>query len=83
MFAFVSAFPKCLHCTDEAQHAETVLSAVLSIYIYMKRLMVGGRQINTRRTAANVRAATEKKQVRDLSLHSSSGRYMEFQNQTN
>ena len=26
----------------------------------MKRLMVGGRQINTRRTAANVRAATEK-----------------------
>ena len=33
MFAFVSAFPKSLHCTDEAQQAETVLSAVLSIYI--------------------------------------------------
>ena len=30
---FVSAFPKSLHCTDEAQQAETVLSAVLSIYI--------------------------------------------------
>ena len=27
MFAFVSAFPKSLHCTDEAQQAETVLSA--------------------------------------------------------
>ena len=37
MFAFVSAFPKSLHCTDEAQHSETVLSAVLSIYIYMIR----------------------------------------------
>ena len=34
MFTFVSAFPKSLHCTDEAQQAETVLSAVLSIYIY-------------------------------------------------
>ena len=34
MFAFVSAFPKSLHCTDEAQQAETVLSAVLSIYIW-------------------------------------------------
>ena len=34
MFAFVSAFPKSLHCTDEAQQVETVLSAVLSIYIY-------------------------------------------------
>ena len=34
MFAFVSAFPKSLHCTDEAQQAETVLSAILSIYIY-------------------------------------------------
>ena len=33
MFAFVSAFPKSLHCTDEAQQAETVLSAVLSIII--------------------------------------------------
>ena len=30
MFAFVSAFPESLHCTDEAQQAETVLSAVLS-----------------------------------------------------
>ena len=35
MFAFVSAFPKSLHCTDEAQQAETVLSAVLSIYKYI------------------------------------------------
>ena len=35
MFAFVSAFPKSLHCTDEAQQAKTVLSAVLSIYIYV------------------------------------------------
>ena len=35
MFAFVSAFPKSLHCTDEAQQAETVLSAVLNIYIYI------------------------------------------------
>ena len=35
MFAFVSAFPKSLHCTDEAQQAETVLSAVLSVYIYI------------------------------------------------
>ena len=34
MFAFVSAFPKSLHCTDEAQQAQTVLSAVLSIYTY-------------------------------------------------
>ena len=36
MFAFVSAFPKTLHCTDEAQQTETVLSAVLSIYIYIE-----------------------------------------------
>ena len=35
MFAFVSAFPKSLHCSDEAQQAGTVLSAVLSIYIYI------------------------------------------------
>ena len=35
MFAFVSAFPKSLHCTDEAQQAEIVLSAVLSIHIYI------------------------------------------------
>ena len=35
MFAFVSAFPKSLHCTNEAQQAETVLSAVLSIYMYI------------------------------------------------
>ena len=39
MFAFVSAFPKSLHCTDEAQQAETVLSAVLSIYIYIYILL--------------------------------------------
>ena len=32
MFAIVSAFPKSLHCTDEAQQAETVLSAVLSFF---------------------------------------------------
>ena len=31
----MSAFPKSLHCTDEAQQAETVLSAVFSIYIYI------------------------------------------------
>ena len=54
MFAFVSAFPKSLHCTDEAQQAETVLSAVLSIYIYIysvfKRislLNIAGRDKNT------------------------------------
>ena len=36
MFAFVSAFPKSLHCTDEARKAETVrLSAVVYIYIYI------------------------------------------------
>ena len=35
MFAFVSAFPKSLHCTDEAQQAETVLSPKKKkIYIY-------------------------------------------------
>ena len=33
MFAVVSAFPKSLHCTDEAQQAETALSAVLRIII--------------------------------------------------
>ena len=38
MFAFVSAFPKSLHRTDEAQQAETVLSAVLSIYMYISSL---------------------------------------------
>ena len=37
MFAFVSAFPKSLHCTDEAQQAETVLSAVLSITLPLLR----------------------------------------------
>ena len=37
MFAFVSAFPKSLHCTDEAQQAETVLSAVLSITLLLLR----------------------------------------------
>ena len=37
MFAFVSAFPKSLNCTDEAQQAETVLSAVLSIMLLLLR----------------------------------------------
>ena len=37
MFAFVSAFPKSLHCTDEAQQAETVLSAVLSFTLLLLR----------------------------------------------
>ena len=37
MFAFVSAFPKSLHCTDEAQQGETVLSAVLSITLLLLR----------------------------------------------
>ena len=37
MFAFVSAFTKSLHCTDEAQQAETVLSAVLSITLQLLR----------------------------------------------
>ena len=37
MFAFASAFPKSLHCTDEAQQAETVLSAVLSITLLLLR----------------------------------------------
>ena len=40
MFAFVSAFPKSLHCTDEAQQAETVLSAVLSIVIIIIVIIV-------------------------------------------
>ena len=35
MFAFVSAFPKSLHCTDEAHQAETVLSAVFSITLLL------------------------------------------------
>ena len=35
MFAFVSAFPKSLHFTDEAQQAKTVLSAVLRRIIIM------------------------------------------------
>ena len=37
MFPFVSAFPKSLHCTDEAQQAEKVLSAVLSITLLLLR----------------------------------------------
>ena len=37
MFAFVSAFPMSLHCTDEAQQAEIVLSAVLSITLLLLR----------------------------------------------
>ena len=49
MFAFVSAFPKSLHCTDEAQQAETVLSAVLSIYIYLKRFKVEANEYNADR----------------------------------
>ena len=37
MFAFVSAFPKSLHCTEEAQQAETVLSAVSTIMLLLMR----------------------------------------------
>ena len=37
MFAFVSAFPKSLHCTDETQQDETVLFAVLSITLVLLR----------------------------------------------
>ena len=48
MFAFVSAFPKSLHCTDEAQQAETVLSAVLSIYIYIYKDRKKGVRINSK-----------------------------------
>ena len=36
MCVFVSAFPKSLHCTDEAQQAETVLSVVLSITLLLR-----------------------------------------------
>ena len=68
MFAFVSAFPKSLHCTDETQQAETVLSAVLSIYIYIyifdkerrNRTRTGERKNDHRNPAGN--------QTRDLSL---------------
>ena len=35
MLAFVSAFPKSLYCTDEAQKAETVLSAVLRVTLLL------------------------------------------------
>ena len=38
MFAFVSAFPKSLHCADEAQQAETVVSAVLRIIIIIPNI---------------------------------------------
>ena len=38
--AFVSAFPKSLHCTDEAQQAETVLSAVLSLLLLLLVLLL-------------------------------------------
>ena len=73
MFAFLSAFPKSLHCTDEAQQAETVLSAVLYIYIfiYLKRLLAD-TFLSNRRTAAHV--------IRVEIFHSitSSGRYMEY-----
>ena len=37
MFAFVLAFPKSLNGTHEAQHAVTVLSAVLSIKLILLR----------------------------------------------
>ena len=37
MFAFVLAFRKSLHCTDEAQQADTVLTAVLSISLLLLR----------------------------------------------
>ena len=40
MFPFVSAFPKFLHCTDEAQQAETVLSAVLSIIFIIISIII-------------------------------------------
>ena len=50
----------------------------------MKRLMVGGRQINTRRTAANVRAATEKDKSNEIfrSIPPQVGTWS-FKNQTN
>ena len=57
MLAFVSAFPKSLHCTNEAQQAETVLSAVLSIYIYIyieeERDAVGQRKIHKEKLACS------------------------------
>ena len=37
MFAFVSAFPKTLHCTDGAEKAETFLSAVFSTTLLLLR----------------------------------------------
>ena len=65
MFAFVSAFPKSLHCTDETQQAETVLSAVLSIYIYIyiykkkkQTLCVSGKYINKNGRAAGLELTT-------------------------
>ena len=49
MFAFVSSFPKSLHCTDEAQQADTVLSGVLSIYIYIYiYIYMNGKNASTR-----------------------------------
>ena len=36
------------HCTDEAQKAEAVLSAVIYIFIYIKYIYGGGKQINYR-----------------------------------
>ena len=42
IYIYCLAFPKSLHCTDEAQQAETDLSAVLSIcivlYIFFKEV---------------------------------------------
>ena len=50
MFAFVSAFPKSLHCTEEAQQAETVLSAVLSIYIYILKEEGSQNKLKTKKS---------------------------------
>ena len=59
MLAFVSAFPKSLHCTDEAQQAETVLPAVLSKYIYdkLKKIPEGQEYAPRLEPAAPIRLA--------------------------
>ena len=36
------------HCTDQAQKAETILSAVIYIFIYIKYMYGGKKQINYR-----------------------------------
>ena len=72
MFAFVSAFLKSLHCTDEAQQVETVLSAVLSIYIHI--------YISNKKNAVLILFdGTQSLIVSDkiFRVHSSSGRYMD------